>query len=258
METLWTSKKFIIISTVFVGLMCVFTIVGILKTNKELSNNYQNAISFNGHGEVKAVPDIATFSLTIRQEAKTVKESDAKVVVVEKKVLDFLKTKNISDKDIKVENTSFNPKYENKIVMPCNQFGCPQNNPVITGYESFENMTVKVRNVDDAGAVKQGIGALGVENLSGPNFSIDDTDILTDQARKLAIDNAKTKAEKLAKDLGINLGKIISFNENGNSPMPMMYAKADFGGASEASAPAVLPKGENTITSDVTITYEIK
>ena len=103
METLWTSKKFIIISTVFVGLMCVFTIVGILKTNKELSNNYQNAISFNGHGEVKAVPDIATFSLTIRQEAKTVKESDAKVVVVEKKVLDFLKTKNISDKDIKVE-----------------------------------------------------------------------------------------------------------------------------------------------------------
>ena len=41
----------------------------------------------------------------------------------------------------------------------------------------------------------------------------------------------------------------------------MMYAKAemmDIDGASSLNAPAELPKGENTIYSNVTITYEIR
>ena len=262
METLFTNKRFIRVATVFIALLSLLALSAIFGSMRgmgrgEFKDN-QNVITVTGHGEVKAVPDIATFSLTIRGEAKTVKEADAKVAIIEKKVLDFLKTSNVADKDIKTESVSFNPKYENKNVMPCTQFGCPTSNPVITGYESYENITVKVRNTDDAGTIKQGLGAIGVENLYGPNFAIDDEDTLKADARKQAILDAKEKAKVLSRDLGVRLGKITSFNESGNYPMPMMYMKTMDSVAGEVSAPAELPKGENTISSDVTITYEIR
>ncbi|OGI86158.1 hypothetical protein A3A01_02520 [Candidatus Nomurabacteria bacterium RIFCSPLOWO2_01_FULL_39_17] len=230
-----------------------------------ISSQNVNTISFTGHGEITAVPDIANIYFSIRKEAKTVKDAQAAVAVVEKIALDFLKSNGVAEKDIKTSNASFNPKYDYKYddtatVMPCTMYGCPPRpgKSVITGYEAYESITVKVRNTDEVGKIMQGLGTTGVSDLSGPNFAIDDEDALKGQARKKAISEAKAKAEVLAKDLGIRLGRIASFNESGN--YPIYYAKAGMMSADSASAPAPaeIPKGENTISSDVTITYEIR
>lgn len=226
-------------------------------------NKPENTITFSGHGEVTATPDIANVYFTISKEAKTVKEAQSLVAQVEKKSLDFLRSKNILDKDIKTTNASFYPKYEYqydaKIMIPCAEYGCPRpGKNVIVGYTASESITVKVRNTDEVGEVMQGLGTLGVSDLSGPNFSIDNEDGLKMAARRKAIEDAKTKAKALARDLGINLGKITSFSESGNYPVPM-YAKSMMAADSgSGSAPAELPKGENTISSDVTITYQIR
>ena len=221
-----------------------------------------NTISFTGHGEVTAVPDIANVYFTIRKEAKTVKDAQAAVAVVEKAALDLLKNNNILEKDVKTSNASFNPKYEYKYetrtMMPCTQYSCPPNpgKNVISGYEAYESITVKIRNTDDAGKIIQDLGTIGVTELNGPNFAIDDEDALKAEVRKKAIDEAKEKAKVLAKDLGVSLGRISSFNESGNY-YPIMYgAKAMMEDSIES--PAQLPKGENIISSDVTITYEIR
>ncbi len=227
------------------------------------SNRPENAISFSGHGEISAIPNIATINFTIKKEAKTVKDAEVQVSVLEKKVLESLKTNNIADKDIKTVYTSFNPKYEyryEKVLCPLG-YDCPPTpgRSVIVGYEAYENINVKVRNTDDAGKIVESLSTLGVSELNGPNFAIDKEDDLKAEARKQAIGQAKEKAEVLAKDLGVRLGKIISFNESGNYPVPI-YNRAVMEASAykaEASAPT-LPKGENLITSDVTITYEIK
>lgn len=222
-----------------------------------------NVITVSGHGEVQAVPDIANISFSIRQEAKTVKEAQEKVATIEKSALDFLKTNNIEEKDIKTENASFYPKYEYKYdakLVPCNEYGCPpsRGTNVIVGYEASETISVKVRNTDDVGKIMQGLGELAVSDLNGPNFTIDDEEALQIEARKKAIENAKEKAKILAKDLGVSLRGVVSFSESdGYYPYPMMYAK-DAMETSVGNAPATIPKGENTISSDVTITYEIR
>jgi len=232
--------------------------------NRGYDNKQENTITFSGHGEVNAVPDIANIYFNISKEAKTVKEAQALVAEIEKKSLESLKTNGVLEKDIKTVNASFSPKYEyrynTKVMMPCTEYNCPPNpgNNVIVGYTASESVTVKVRNTDDVGKIMQGLGTLGVSDLSGPNFSIDNEDGLKAEARKKAIDDAKAKAIVLAKDLGVRLGKITSFSESGNYPMPM-YAKGMMADSvSSESAPASLPKGENTITSDVSITYEIR
>lgn len=219
-----------------------------------------NTITISGHGEVMAVPDIASVYFTIRQEGKTVKEAQEKVAVIEKKVLGFLRENEIEDKDIRTENASFNPKYEYETrTMPAIYPPFP-GKQVITGYEAYESISVKVRDTDNVGKIIEGLGALGVTELSGPNFTIDDEDALKVEARRDAINDAKEKARILAKDLGVRLGRVASFSESGNYPIPM-YGKAmmlEAGGGVDTSAPAELPVGENTITSDVTITYEIR
>ena len=260
METLFTNKHFIRVSTIFIVILCVLALANLFNGQKDIN---QNMISLSGHGEITAVPDIATITFNIHKEAKTVKDAQAAVAVVEKSTLAFLKTNNVDSKDIKTTGAPFNPIYQYKTdaqVMPCNQYGCPPVNGknVITGYESNESFTVKIRNADDAGKITQGLGTIGVSDLYGPTFSIDNEDTLKADARAKAIADAQEKAERLAHDLGVHLGKITSFSENGNYPMPM-YAKADMAVMNSAGAPTLeLSKGENVVSSDVTITYEIR
>ncbi|MEK6918380.1 MAG: SIMPL domain-containing protein, partial [Nanoarchaeota archaeon] len=223
----------------------------------------ENTITFSGYGEVFATPDIANISFTIRKEAKTVKIAQEGVALIEKNVLAMLKTNKVEDKDIKTINASFNPKYEyryDKQIIPCTQYDCPPTpgKSVIIGYEAYENISLKIRNTDDTGKIIQELGTIGVTELSGPNFSVDDEDGLKALARKKAITDAKEKAKSLARDLGVRLGKITSFSESGNYPVPIYSKGMMLDSAESSSAPAVIPKGENTISSNVSITYELK
>jgi uncharacterized protein YggE len=100
-----------------------------------------------------------------------------------------------------------------------------------------------------------------VSNVSSLSFTIADEGGVQADARKLAIDEAQEKAEKLASDLGVQLVRIIGFHEEGGGqPMPFMRAMAmdmeevGMGGSMEATIPA----GENQIVSRVSITYEIR
>jgi uncharacterized protein YggE len=220
-----------------------------------------STMSFDGKGEVTAAPDLATVSFSIVETSKVVKDAQAKVTTKEAAVLAFLDKSGIAKKDIKTESYSSYPKYD--YGTPCyyynNGIPCRQESPTITGYEVSENISVKVRDLTQAGDIVKGIGAVGVSNMSGPNFTIEKEDALKAQARKMAIDDAKAKAESLAKDLGVKLVRIVNFSENGN--YPIMYGKTmsmDAGVSAPAAPSPQLPTGENKITSNVTITYEIR
>ncbi len=221
-----------------------------------------STISFSGKGEVSGQPDLATISFTIREEAADVKNAQTKVTAKEKAVLDFLNKSGIDKKDIKTENYNSYPKYDygtqcyGGMSIPCRQ-----DSPKIIGYEVSEYVSVKVRDIAKAGEVLQGVGALKVSEMNGPNFTIDNEDGLKEQARKVAIDDAKAQAKVLSRDLGVRLVRIVNFSENGGDYYrPMYYSKdamAQSGGVESAPAPE-LPTGENKITSNVTITYEIR
>lgn len=219
-----------------------------------------NTISFEGTAEVSAIPDIATVSFTIRESAAAIKDAQTKVTTKETVALAFLEKSGIAKKDIKTESYNSYPKYD--YGTPCYSgmtIPCRQDSPTIVGYEVSEYVSVKVRDLTKAGEVLNGVGAAGVSEISGPNFSIENEDSLKEQARKMAIDEAKAKAETLADDLGVRLVRIVNFSENGNYPI---YSKslmvADGRETSVSSPTPALPTGENKITSTVTITYEIR
>jgi uncharacterized protein len=261
---------------VILSVYFVFKSLSEFKNYKIMHEQVMNTVTLSGHGEVNAVPDIATISFSIHKEAKTVKEAQDQTSIVEQKVLAFLKISGVENKDIKASDVSFYPKYEYQqakcptipmgvgtagvTVSSTSAYYCPPNRSVIIGYEVNESITVKIRNTDNVGKIVQGIGELEVSELNGPNFAIDDEDALKAEARKEAIKDAKTKAKVLAKDLGVHLGDVVSFSENGDYPYPMYASKSlvEDSYGSGGSAPAVIPVGENTISSDVSITFQIR
>lgn len=217
-----------------------------------------NTISVSGLGEVFAVPDIAEISFSARAEGKTVAAAQKQVTETMNAALDFVKKSGVDEKDIKTTSYSAYPKYsyESGGVEPMIYPPRP-GKQVLVGYEVAHTVMVKVRDTEKVGAILEGLGGLKVADISGPNFSIDDEDALKAEARGKAIADAKSKADELARELGVQLVRVVGFSESGGGyPVPI-YAKAMGLSAAESATPDI-PKGENKITSNVTITYEIR
>ena len=266
METILTSKRIIQFTAALLAVLIAFMAV---KTVSALrSYSYigggvppSNTLSISGTGEVFAVPDIATITFSLRETGTSVADTQTKVAEKSGKALAFLKRSGIADKDIKTVSYSAYPEYEfrNSAGIPCT-YGCPTGKRVLVGYTVNESIGVKVRATDKVGAILDGLAKEAAPSeLGGPDFSIDDQNAVMREARKKAIADAEKKAEDLASDLGVTLVRIVNFSEAG---MPVYYAKAYLadgrGGAGAPEAAPSLPAGENKITSNVTITYEIR
>jgi len=222
------------------------------------ANTVQDMITVSGKGEVFAVPDIATFSFSITEEGKDVAEANNKSSVKNNSAMKYLKDAGIEDKDIQTIGYNANPKYDYSQPI-CATYPCPSRSPKLIGYEVSQTVSVKVRNTDKAGDILSGIGAIGVTNISGLTFTIDDEDSIRAEARTKAIANAKEKADKLVKDLGVKIDGVTSFYEDNNVAYPMyaMDSKVMGIGGGPSIAPEIA-KGENNVTVNINVTYRIK
>ena len=215
-----------------------------------------NTISVEAVGEVNAIPDVATFSFGVVEEAESVSAAQEAASKKMNLALAYLRENGVSDEDIKTTNFSVNPRYEYGF---CQGFNCPPQKRELVAYEVNQRVEVKVRELSRAGELLAGITAQNVSNLSGLSFTIDDTDALKEEARSKAVEAAREKAKRLAKDLGVRLKKVVSFSEDGGGgPIYLEARSASVGGAFEDAVVPDIPAGENTIISRVFITYEIK
>lgn len=222
------------------------------KTLRYIGLAPQNTITISGEGKVSAVPDIARITVTVRESGKTAKEAQDKVVKKWAAASASMTSLKIADTDIKTVSYTTQPRY----YYPAN------GRALIDGYDAVQTTEIKVRKTDDAGKVLEMVAAAGINEVSGPDFTIDDVTKLSEEAREKAIADAKKKAEKLADQLGVDLVRIVSFSEGGNA-VYMPYDKEMMAMSSRsmpASAPITpdLNTGEQEIKSNVTITFEIK
>ena len=196
-----------------------------------------------------AKPDIAVAYLSILTEAATSKAAQDENSRKSENVVDFLKKQGVDEKDIKTSGYNIYPQYNYP------RFDAPE----IRGYQVYQSLEVKIRDLDKASDILDGVVGAGVNQVGSFNFQIEDPEKLKAEARQKAIDDAKNKAGELKNQLGIKLGRIINFSENTYGyPIPL-YERAlpaDAGGGF-GGGPS-LPTGENEVTVNVTITYQIK
>lgn len=208
-----------------------------------------NTISVSGKGEETIVPDVATFSYSVTENGKTVADAQTKATNRSNAALAALKANGIADKDIKTTAYNINPHYE-----------WIKDRSVLTGYDVSQSTDVKVRDIAKAGKIFEQVGTLGVQNVNNLAFSVDSRDAVMESAQAKAIADARVKAEKLAASLGVRLGKVVGFSDGGEQPYypPTVYAMSAKVGMDARAAAPELSTGEQKVTSNVSITYEIK
>lgn len=135
-----------------------------------------------------------------------------------------------------------------------------------TFHEVSQNVNVKVRDLEKIGEVISRSAEKGANQVGNVSFSIDDEYELKNQAREMAINKAKEKANLMAAQAGMTLGKVKSVIESSgdyNYPVPM-YANAKLemsdevlGRGGETSV-SNIQSGQNEIRVEVTLIYEVK
>lgn len=218
----------------------------------------QSTVTVTGSGEVFAVPDTAEFTFSVVEERETVEAAQEIATEKGNRAIAFLKENGVTEENIKTTDYRVSPRYEfHRGVCPQGQYCPPGGNRVLAGFEVRQTISVEVDDTEKAGTLLSGLGEIGVSDISGLQFTIENEEELRRQARQQAIEDAKTKARALAEDLDVSFARIVNFHENGNRPFPEFGVMGRGGDAAAASAPQ-LPAGENKITVNVTIVYELR
>lgn len=276
-----------IAGSIAIGVLTLFLLVKTMNEVKTYStigenpNGIQNVITVTGKSDMDVKPDVTTFSWSVDADGKTIEEAQSKAAAINNKAIAFVKEKGVKEADIKTISLNTYPKYEtsykgcvtpktpmsepavyaptsvSSIMPPCTT------DSVISGYTTSISVQVKVRDINKneklVSELVGGLATVGVK-VSTPTNTIDDIEAFKRVVRNEAIIKARQEAEVLARALGVKLVKITSFNESGMGgyypyAMDMMSARPAM--AEKAIAPE-LPTGTNKVSSEVTITYQIK
>ncbi|MCA9370878.1 MAG: SIMPL domain-containing protein [Candidatus Peregrinibacteria bacterium] len=212
----------------------------------------QFTISVQGQGTVNAVPDIATLNFGVQTGRQKTADGAMKMLTDNMtSVIEAVKAAGVEEKDITTQYLSLNPAYD-----------WNDGRRVDQGFEANQSLMVKVRDLEKISAVLDAAVRAGANQAGSVGFTIDDPEELKAQAREDAIADAKMKAEKLAGDLGVRLGRMQGFWEESGyvgSPMMMRAEAMDMAGGYGGGGPIAppVPAGEQEVSVSVNITYRI-
>ncbi len=265
MDTLFKYLYMRIIVAVL-GMVIVVAIISITAlTLNIVSPEFNHAtINVEGVAEVSAIPDIGVFHFTVKAEAEDV--AQAQTISGEKvnAIMTYLQSEGgVDEKDIRTTGYNVHPRYEFRKA----EFNHGGTTRILVEYVVTQNIRVTVRDTEQAGRLIGAVGGLGATNMSRLSFKVDNIEPLKEEARLLAVSDAKEKAIRLADELGVRLGDIVHFNDGGSRvSFPTPIREVMMLGDSESSQrvfpePAFSPNisiGEDIITARVTITYKIR
>lgn len=222
-------------------------------TGSHVSQQY-TGIWVSGTGEVTVTPDIAVLEVGVEAQRMTVAEAQAEAAEAMAKIMTALTDSGVKEEDIQTQYFRIRQqtRYDNYT-----------DEETITGYRVTNTVSAKIREIENAGniidaAVRAGGDFVRINDL---NFRVEDPSGYYDEAREKATADARKKAEKLAKQMGVKLGEPTFIAESAYAPSP--YGGISYGlGEAAIPAPVVIQTpvspGETKVTLTIQIAYSIR
>ncbi|RUQ15401.1 hypothetical protein CX648_12285 [Aeromonas dhakensis] len=169
----------------------------------------------SGYAEQKAEPDMLTLNVSVtaleKQGIKAKQQVDGKVAAF----FGQLEGLGIKRTDVEAGNLVISPEYQ-----------YPQNKkPELVGYRAQRQLAVKLYQLDKLSELMDTALKAGLESVSQIEYGLKTPKAMKEQARLGAVEDARSKAESLAKAFGMKLGKVYSVEYRNNTPMPI-YSRA--------------------------------
>jgi uncharacterized protein len=222
------------------------------KTENNVATSLETTgITVSGHGEVVAVPDTGFFDVGVQVTAPTVAEARDRAAESADAVIKSVKANGVDAKDVQTSQFSINPQY----TYPGN--GAP---PQVTGYQVINTVSVKVRKLESFSKILDDATAAGGDDtlIQGIRFGLEDSKKALEEARVLAIADAKAKAEQLANLAGVKVGEPMAISEVNTVSTPILDVAA-YGVPRPPMTGSSTPieTGSGKVTLDVTVRWAI-
>ncbi|MEH6588065.1 MAG: SIMPL domain-containing protein [Halioglobus sp.] len=207
-------------------------------------------IRVSGQAEVSIAPDMAVLQLTVMREADTARaalDANSKAMA---EVIEAMREGDVAERDLQTSNFSIQPRY----IYPKPRNEKP---PELVGYTVRNSLTVRVRDLDELGALLDKSVSLGVNEGGNVQFTNDDPSAALTQARSRAVKDAMARAQTMADAADVDLGDVMDISEQTHMPQPRPY-RAERAMAMSASADAVpVMAGENSYQVVVNMSFAI-
>jgi uncharacterized protein YggE len=208
----------------------------------------ERTISVRGTGKVRVVPDHLRLTIQVNvPRAENAVDALSRNNRLTSAVIAVLKSFKIADADVQTTRVTVNPVYDyDKRISP----------PPIVGYSAQNEILVTIRNMDDAGRILDQTVKSGATGFGPLAYESSKRAELEREALKRAADDARERAQLLAKQLGATVGNVVFIGETGlgvPDPRPKMM-----GMEARASADVPVMPGEMEITAYVEVLFELK
>jgi len=199
-------------------------------------------------GEATRVPDIAIISAGVVTRAATATEALGQAADRMEKVRAALSRAGIAPRDIQTSSVNLNPEYRYENNQP----------PQLVGYSASNQLTVRFRDIRNAGKILDALVREGANQINGPTLTIDRPEVALDEARTKAVAIGRARADLYARALGMRVVALVSVSEGGaNYPVPPpmpMYARAE----SSQAADTKIEAGEQKLSVSLSMVFELQ
>jgi len=209
------------------------------------SNSSQ--ITVAGTGSVSVTPDTVKVTVGVSDQESTVAAAQSKVDSGVAAITDKLKAAGIDAKDYRTVQYSIEP------VMDYNSSPQGQSTGKLSGFNVTNMIEITLHNTAQSAPLLDSLVSAGANSVYGITFSVSDTSTPQQQAYDQAMQDANSRAQKIAALSHLTLVKIVNVSENGASS-PIMFDSKPTGLGGGAGA--VITPGQQNITSTLVVTYE--
>ena len=223
-------------------------ILGILFITMSYSQEQKQVpmINVSGEGKIKVTPDQASISVSI--ESKGTKASDVKEENDKKMnaILKFIKKATLAKEDFQTQRVSLHPNYD---------YEKKKHNYIAT-----QSLQIVLKDLSKYDELMEGLVNEGINRIDNVEFKSSKMVQLQSDARKLAVKEAKAKAEDFVSVLGQKVGKAILISDNSQSynPQPRMYAMRSMAMDGAEAPRETLAVGEIEITANVSVSFMLE
>jgi uncharacterized protein len=205
-------------------------------------------LDVNAEGRVSVSPDMVVLALSVQTKSNTSKSAYDTMNESVNALKNILKESGIADTDIQTTGIYLNPEY-NYID------GTQKPN----GFSSTHSLSVKVRKLADANTILDKVTEVPSTQIQSISYDLDRKDPIYTQARKMALEKARSKADEMASVSGVKIKKVKSISENTSStpyPLPYQNAKLSYAADSVSNSTSI-SAGQLEYTTVVNVTYEL-
>ena len=187
-------------------------------------------IHVSGQGSVEVEPDMGHVRLHVRREGRNAADLGKELDKVVGAVLELTSELDIDRSDGTAAAININPRHMRR-----------NNETVVDGLVGTRTIAVTLRKLDKFGALMSRSLELGVNNVDPIRLDSSRREALEDQALKLAMEDAKAEAARVAQGFSLVLGPVIDAHVGGHTPRPqaaamMMRESAD----ADAFSPSII------------------